>query len=58
MFDWGISTAPPEINDVTHTISPSLACASHAGTPLSVPHIIIDYGGDLVSVQGLDCPWG
>jgi len=28
------------INDVTHPINPPLACATWAGTPLKVPHII------------------
>ena len=40
------------------TPSPPLACAIQAETPIQVPHTINDYGGGLVSVQGLDCHWG
>jgi len=44
-----------QINDVTHPISPRLTCAAQSET---FPHTITVYGGGLVNVQGLDCPWG
>jgi len=43
------------VNHVTHHTSALLACAVKAGTPFQM---IFDYGGSLVSVQGLGCHWG